>query len=86
MVFMRYDHRKLALRQKIQRKKQKVDLFPEEDFSKDVRVVDALCTFAGGRPKMLSQKDDLRMKKFKNSKRNSRRGLRFVYTNMALCA
>lgn len=84
MVFTRYDHRKLALRQKNQRKKQKVTLFPEEDVPKDIRVLDSLGAFAGGRPKILSQKDDLRMKKFKNIQRNSRRGLCFVYTNRGI--
>ena len=75
MVHIRYDHRKLAFKQKLQKKKPNVILF-EENFPDELRQLDTLGAFSGSKIGRSSLKEESR--KFKNRKKSGKKGLYFI--------
>ena len=74
MVHIRYDHRKLAFKQKLQRKKSSGMLF-EENLSDELRQLDTLGAFSASKIRSSSLKEESIIRKFRNRKKNGKKGL-----------
>lgn len=77
MVHIRYDHRKLAFKQKLQKKKPNVILF-EETLPNELHQLDALGAFSSSKIGHSSLKEESITRKFKNREKSGKKGLIFT--------
>lgn len=77
MVHIRYDHRKLAFKQKLQKKKPNVILF-EETLPNELHQLDTLGAFSSSKIGHSSLKEESITRKFKNREKSEKKGLIFT--------